>query len=299
MTIGEKKMTTELRRNPWTELARAVPERWRELGLPFPRGNRLEAMTAATRGGGLIEADDPRFPQAVQAVQDLQEAAFIIDVLGRDLDRNQRRKRLGVMLQDEMHPKYVAEPTGGRDRQAELFTEAILERAACAPSFVDPPDFQITVPGIDQPVWVEVKRAKSRRAMYRAAKDAFDVLGKKPGLGVAVIQVARVHDRQSVLVDGLSQAEFNAIWNVVLDRQIGRHRDHLIELRAGRAVRGVLVLQSWVRHVGNGQWSLESVYYWLPLDPRNTRRTRELMLIQSAFNHGIPGGAEPLQPSRL
>ena len=96
---------------------------------------------------GTITPADPAHDSAVEAQRDLNQVAFIFDVIPETELANQVEK-LQLVLNDPVLPQDAERASTGRDTQSELFAAAICWNAGLLPVTLDEPDVRCICSGV-------------------------------------------------------------------------------------------------------------------------------------------------------
>ncbi|MCY2951592.1 MAG: hypothetical protein NTU53_06395 [Planctomycetota bacterium] len=224
------------------------------------------------------------FEVVMQALDDLQQVAFIFEEFENSDPPSDFACRVKVMLKDAVLPQDDKAQSKGRDTQCELFVAATCARAGLRPVFAEP-DLRCTLARWE--LGVAVKRVKSVSKLKHRLQEAAKQVKRStlPGVVVADISMAlnpqNSCDMQMESVQSLGQhVEEDAERLLTTDMHL---RDALV--RSG--VLGVVLIVHQVRLDRQRGWELGSVTVPLLLHPYNQLRTRQCKEFYQRFEAGF------------
>lgn len=165
---------------------------WLE-GLPVKpnKTNRIHALCKKilSAGGGItVEPNDPRHPYLIQALKDLSELWFAIQVFGTSEIYYRYANKVSAILSDAALPVRAGQ-TSGRDAQFELFVGALCKRAGLQPQQQSSgPDWLLTLPS--GRVAVEAKRVKLEGGFVSSVRGAKKQIRQGGVAGIVVLDIS-------------------------------------------------------------------------------------------------------------
>lgn len=241
-------------------------------------------------GEGVIASDDPQFPVAREALRDVRILEFVFDTLTLGLVNQADAELLKAMLRRVVKDASLLnngdENSPGRDTQCELHVVAVCAKGGLQPILVEP-DIQCTV-GNDV-FSIAVKRTKSidnfEKHVRKAAKQIEQ--SRKPGVLVMDVSLAVNRDNQPIL-QPVSDEDFamahKKATKAIFDDYFRRFKDWI----GGREVRGVVLVQHWLRQTLQDGWGCDTCWSFASLSPDNQRRHRQFEAFRKGFEAGFP-----------
>ncbi len=258
----------------------------RGMGFDPSESSRLAQMRNILNKGFNKETD-PNFEQACEALRDITLIDFAFDRLGHTVPPNVLRKKVQILVKDSCLPQDDPPETPGRDTQSELHVAATCQAAGILIS-LDEPDVIVEVNGTQY--GLAVKRLKSLRQLRRRFCAAVDQIERSGRPGFVVLDmVLAANPENENLGFVVTDEGFCHIQSSRFDPFIKNNLQKFREWRAGREVRGVLVLDHLVGPVdAERKYGLRSWTEFTDLDPHNQRRRKEAMQFFREYQKGLP-----------
>jgi hypothetical protein len=248
----------------------------------------------------ILEPDHELFQTAVEAKRDLSQIAFALTQLLPIVPKEELRKRLRLLVADNVLPQENPERSPGRDAQCELLVAALCARAGLHAVFNESPDIRCRLSNLT--FGVAVKRIKSPPERFgdrfkehvRKAADQIE-RSQLPGIIVADISQSLNPTNWRVPIE-VSDAEFDAAWSTEKLRFKSRFETPLLEWTEGKNVRGVILIDTILRSDRTRGWFLELSGSSIHLCPFNERQRREFESFDARFRKAIldPGAVTPI-----
>lgn len=262
------------------------------LGLPpnpSSRWGRMRRLFFDKDGlpRGTITPADPAHDSAVEAQRDLNQVAFIFDVIPETELANQVEK-LQLVLNDPVLPQDAERASTGRDTQSELFAAAICWNAGLLPVTLDEPDVRCICSGVI--FGVAVKRLKKNIDRLRERiKDGATQIERSKLPGIIVLDTSFVLNPGNKRIwQPFDEAEFGCLYRQEIKRFIDKRHDDWQRWVRGKGVRGIIIIDSRIRLTPDGGWEHSGMTYSVPTVRFNQRRRREYDELWSALEGGIP-----------
>ncbi len=226
-----------------------------------------------------IEANDPEFPIAVEAIRDFRLLEFIFDNWPHTRGSDAERQHLVGINKDSALPQSDEQNSPGRDQQAELLVGAMCRANRLEPVRFAEPDVRATVAGIE--FGIAVKRAKSATRIRRLVASAAEQIARSGGRGIVVLDISRAYNRDNAWVHThCTDATFKNRHAIAVKRLFRRLEPETQDIVRGRGVRGILVVDHQLRHDESKAWSVETLTMAIDTSRGNARRHREFEQIE-------------------
>ncbi len=235
----------------------------------------------------MIPPDHPKFQVAAESFRDITLLQFVFDHAGELVSSEEFRRKVKRVIKDSGLPQDDGSETPGRDVQFELFVGALCQASDMKPVALIEPDVQCSAMGIR--FAVAAKRIKNPLQLVPRIRDAADqIAGTRLGGIIAVDTTVALNPSNNRIGNNVSDERFPRLHAAAMQRFAAEFASEIQESVRSRGVRGIVLHDHHVRYGQRGNWTLETMNYWVPTAREHARRNLEFRVFRNTYLRGLP-----------